>query len=112
MRGERIQIPLKRAIIAPPAKRHLNGVSLAGKLWPNIECWLGSFAIFHRIWSSISKKPFAGGGGGPDPSPHSGSANVKHTDTGKCMTSTCSLYGVSKRSNSDDSVCTVLKIVS
>ena len=28
----------KRAIIGPPAKRHLNGVSLAGGLMPNIEC--------------------------------------------------------------------------
>ena len=30
-------------IISQPAKRHLNGVSLAGRLWPNIECWLSSF---------------------------------------------------------------------
>ena len=32
----------KWAIIGPPAKRHLNGVSLAGRWWPNIECWVGS----------------------------------------------------------------------
>ena len=33
----------KRAIIGPPGKRHLNGVSLAGRWWPNIEfSWLGS----------------------------------------------------------------------
>ena len=38
MRAEKIQIALKRAIIGPPAKRHittakhrLNGVSLAGR---------------------------------------------------------------------------------
>ena len=36
----------KRAIIGATAKRHLNGVSLAGRWWPNIECWLGSFVIF------------------------------------------------------------------
>ena len=41
MRGERIQIPLK-----------------AGRWWPNIECWLGSFVIFHKIRTSISKKPY------------------------------------------------------
>ena len=48
MRGYRIQIPrvYKRAIIRPPAKHHLNGVLLAGRGWPNIECWLGSFVIF------------------------------------------------------------------
>ena len=27
----------------PPAKRHLNGVSLAYRGWPYIECWLRSF---------------------------------------------------------------------
>ena len=36
----------RNAIIGPPAKRHLNGVSLAGRWWPNIECWLGSFVIY------------------------------------------------------------------
>ena len=25
---------------------HLNGISLVGRWWPNIECWLGSFVIF------------------------------------------------------------------
>ena len=63
------------AIIGPPAKHHLNGVSLACQIWPNIECWLGSR-------TSIAKKPYifsAGGGGGggggvQTPSPPSGSA--------------------------------------
>ena len=32
----------KRALIGLPAKRHLNGVSLACQLWPKIECWYGS----------------------------------------------------------------------
>ena len=49
----------KRAIIGPPAKHHLNGVSLAGRLWPNIECPLGSFMIFHGIQTSIDNKPIA-----------------------------------------------------
>ena len=31
-----------RATIGPPAKRHLNGVSLAGRLWPAFRCLLGS----------------------------------------------------------------------
>ena len=44
-------------IIPESFVRDLNGVSLAGRWWPNIECWLGSFVIFHRIWTSISKKP-------------------------------------------------------
>ena len=37
--GGRIQkYHYKRAIIGPPAKRHLNGVSLACQWSPNIEC--------------------------------------------------------------------------
>ena len=32
----------KRAIIDLPAKRHLNGVLLACRCWPTIECWLDS----------------------------------------------------------------------
>ena len=43
----------KRAIIGPPAKHHLNGVSLIDnptsviyiRSLPNMECWLGSFVI-------------------------------------------------------------------
>ena len=57
MRGESIQIPLKRAIISPPAKRHLNGVSLAGSWWLNIECWLGGFVIFQGILTSRGSGP-------------------------------------------------------
>ena len=48
----------KRAIIGPPAKRHLNGVSLAWWWWPNIECWLCSFVIFLGIRTSFAKKPY------------------------------------------------------
>ena len=59
---------------APPAKRHCNGVSLAGQRWPNIKCWLGSFVIFQGIRTSIAQKPLffvilqeGGGGGSPVP---------------------------------------------
>ena len=60
----------KRAIIGPPAKRHLNGVSHACWWWPNIECWLGGFVVFQGIWTRIAKKPyifcdFSGGGSRP-----------------------------------------------
>ena len=48
----------KRATIGPPAKRHLNGVSLACQWWSNIECWLGSFVIFLGVRISVDKKPY------------------------------------------------------
>ena len=61
-------------------KRHLNGVSLEGRWWPNIEYWLGSFVVLQGIQTSIVKNPYIlvifRGGGGPDPmSPVSGSAH-------------------------------------
>ena len=65
----------KRAIIGPPADRHLNGVSLAFLWWLNIECWPGSFVIFQGIWTRIAKKPYIfvifqrGGGGVRTPGP-------------------------------------------
>ena len=64
----------KWAIVGLPAKRHSNGVSLAGRWWPNIECWISSFVIFQGIQASIATKPFifvifqrGGGGGGRSP---------------------------------------------
>ena len=48
----------KLAIIRPPAKRHLNGVSLACRWWPNIECYLGSLVPFQGIRTSIAMKPY------------------------------------------------------
>ena len=42
------------AIIGPPVKCHLNGVSLVCRCWLNIEYWLGSFVIFQGIWTSIA----------------------------------------------------------
>ena len=77
MREERIKIALKEGHHRPAGERHLNGVSLAGRRWPNIECWLGSFVISQGIWSSIAKKAFifvifsGAGGVGPDPLPPS-----------------------------------------
>ena len=35
----------------------LNGISLEGRLWPSIECWLGSVVNFQVIWTSIAKEP-------------------------------------------------------
>ena len=48
----------KLATIGLPAKRHLNGVLMAGLWWPNIEYWLGSFVIFQGIWTRIAKKSY------------------------------------------------------
>ena len=47
----------KRASIGPPAKRHLNGVSLTCRWWPNIECWLGGFVIFRGSWPALLRNP-------------------------------------------------------
>ena len=41
MRDRGSKCHLKWTIIGPPAKRHLNDVSLAGRWWPNIEWLLG-----------------------------------------------------------------------
>ena len=40
---------LMRATIGPPAKRHLNGVSSAGRWWPEINCWLGNSCDKFRL---------------------------------------------------------------
>ena len=58
-------------IIEPPAKRHLYGVSLAGRWWPNIECWHGSFVIFRGSGPVLLSNPIFfdfSGGSGPLPS--------------------------------------------
>ena len=52
--------------------RQWNGVSVAGRWWPNIECWFGSFVIFQGIRTNIAKKPYIFvifQGGGTDPCP-------------------------------------------
>ena len=59
-------------IIGPAAERHLNGVSLAGRWWPNIESLLGSCVILQGIQTSIVQKRYIFvifQGGGPDPLP-------------------------------------------
>ena len=43
--SEAVKYLYKRAIIGPPAKRHLNDASLECRYWPYIEMWLGSFVI-------------------------------------------------------------------
>ena len=66
MRGTKYHY--KRAIIGPPVKHNLNGVSLACRWWPYIEWWLGSFVIFRGSGPVLLRKPifcdFSGGGGG------------------------------------------------
>ena len=66
---ERIQISLKAGHHRPASETPLNGVSLACRWWPNVECWLGSF---ENSWgsgpvllrNSIFLWFFGGGGGG------------------------------------------------
>ena len=48
----------ERATNGPPAKRHSNGVSLAGRWWPNTECWLVSFVVLQGIRTNNAKKPY------------------------------------------------------
>ena len=57
------------AINGPPAKRHLNGVSLAGRWRPNIECCIGSLVILRRSGPVLLRNPifFVFFQGGPDP---------------------------------------------
>ena len=43
--GGIIQIQRLAGPHLPASKSHLNGVLLACPLWPNIDCWLGSFTI-------------------------------------------------------------------
>ena len=45
-KGERIQISLKGGHHRPASETPLNGVSLACRWWPNVECWLGRFENF------------------------------------------------------------------
>ena len=43
--GRRDPNAVLAAINGATAKHHLNGISLVGRSWPNIECWIGSFVI-------------------------------------------------------------------
>ena len=49
----------KWVIIGPPAKRHLNVISLTGRLWPNNKCLLGSFLTFQGIRTRIDNKSYS-----------------------------------------------------
>ena len=41
---------LNRSTIDSPAKRHLNGITLAGRWWPDTVCWLRLRTwLFHRF---------------------------------------------------------------
>ena len=74
-RGERIQITPKAGNHRPTSETPLNGVSLAGRWWLNIECWPGSFVIFQGFRTSTAKETFSfvifreGGGSDPGPAP-------------------------------------------
>ena len=58
----------QRAIFGPPANRHSNGVSLAYRLWPKIESWLGSLTILRGSGPVLLKNLyFCDFRGGPDP---------------------------------------------
>ena len=69
-------MPLRAGYHRPASEMpFISGVSLAGRWWPIIECWLGSFEVLQGIWTSIVKKPYifvifqGWEGGGPDPVP-------------------------------------------
>ena len=74
-RGERgSKYHYKRAIINPPAKRHLNGISLACRWWSSIECWLESSVNFRKSGPALLRNTivlwfFRGGGGSGPPAP-------------------------------------------
>ena len=80
-KGERIQISLKADHHQPASETPLNGVSLACRWWPNVECWLGSFENFKGSGPVLLRNSIflwffrGGGGGGPDPLSPSGSAH-------------------------------------
>ena len=59
-----------RAIIVTLAKRHFDGVSLAGRWWPITECYFGNFVVLKGNQTGIAKRPyifviFQGVGSGP-----------------------------------------------
>ena len=73
-KGERIQISLKAGHHRPASEAPSNGVSLACRWWPNVECWLGSFENFRGSGSVLLRKStfvwFSRGGGSGPPVPH------------------------------------------
>ena len=57
---------------------NLNGVLLACRLWPNIECWLGSFAILRGSGPVLLKTFCDFPVGVLDPLSTSASGHAKH----------------------------------
>ena len=51
-------MPLLMGNHRPASETSFNGVSMVGRRWPNIECWLGSFVSFQGIRTFFAKKPF------------------------------------------------------
>ena len=81
MRREMIQIPLLADHQRPASETPFR---LAGRWWPNIECWIGSIVILRGSGPVLLRKEpyifviFQGGGGGVrTPCPPSGSAHAK-----------------------------------
>ena len=46
--------PLRADYHGPPRDMPFKGVLLAGRLWPNLKCWLGSFVIFQGTRTCIA----------------------------------------------------------
>ena len=84
-KGERIQISLKAGHHRPASETPLNGISLACRWWPNVECWPGRFDNFRGSGPVLLRNSiflwFSGGGGVRTPCPPSGSAH----GTGLCL---------------------------
>ena len=63
----------KRAIIGPPAKRHLNGVSLAGRWWPKLNAGMVALWFYRGSGPVLQRNPiflcFFRGYGSPAPYP-------------------------------------------
>ena len=57
MREEESKYHYSWSIIGPPARRHLNGVSLVGRWWPNIEWWIGSLVILRGSGPVLLRNP-------------------------------------------------------
>ena len=60
-KGERIQLSLKAGHHRPASETPFNGVSLACRWWPNVECWLGCSENFRGFDLVLLR--------GPDPCP-------------------------------------------
>ena len=89
--GEISKYHYYRAFFGPPVKRHLNGVSLACRLWPKIESWFGSFTILRESGPVLLKKTIIlwFSRGGPDPLSPSGSVHALHSPVSKVGLTSC-----------------------